>query len=60
LDEPGLGARWAWLIVVPLLLAPLLWPMLFVALVLLLVGLTPFVVGFRALTTLIRGRRAAG
>jgi hypothetical protein len=47
--------------VVPLaLLAVFLWPVLFVALILLLVGLTPFVIGLRVLATLRRGRRSVG
>jgi len=51
-----------WLAVGPaaLLLVVFLWPVLLVALVLLLVGLTPFVVGLKVLATLRRGRRAVG
>jgi hypothetical protein len=51
-----------WLVVGPLALplAVFLWPVLFVALVLLLVGLTPLVIGAKVLATLSRGRRAAG
>jgi len=60
LEGPGLGAILAWLAAVPLLLAPVLWPVLLVAVVLLLVGLTPFVVGFKVLAALRRGRHAAG
>jgi len=59
LEEPGAGVALAWLAAVPLLLAPVLWPVLFVAGVLLLVGLTPFVVGYKLLAALIHGRRAA-
>jgi hypothetical protein len=59
--EPGLGkGMLAWLPVVPLaLLAVPLWPLLFVALVLLLLGLTPFVLGLKLLATLRRGLRPA-
>jgi len=49
------------LAVVPLaLVAVFLWPVLFMALVLLLVGLTPFVVATRMLAFLKRRRPAAG
>jgi len=62
LEEPGLWAMLVWLAVGPaaLLLVVFLWPVLLVALVLLLVGLTPFVVGLKVLATLRRGRRAVG
>jgi len=60
LEEPGPEAMFAWLLVPLTLLATFLWPVLFVAVVLLLVGLTPFVVGFKVLAFLSRGRRAAG
>jgi len=62
LEEPSIGPLLAWLAMGPLalLLVVFLWPVLFVAVVLLLVGLTPFVVGFKLLATLRHGRSAAG
>jgi len=62
LEEPCLGPLLVWLAVGPLvlLLVVFLWPILFVAVVLLLVGLTPFVVGLKVLATLRHGRHAAG
>jgi len=59
-QEHGPEVMFAWLLVPLALLATVLWPVLFAAVVLLVVGLTPFVVGFKVLTFLIRGRRAAG
>jgi len=59
-EEHGIKAMLSSLAVVPLALAAVfLWPVLFVALVLLLVGLTPFVVATRVLAFLRRGRPAA-
>jgi len=61
LEEHGLRAMLTSLAVVPLaLVAVFLWPVLFMALVLLLVGLTPFVVATRMLAFLKRRRPAAG
>ncbi len=58
-EERAVGAP-VWLLLAPLvLLAVPLWPVLFVALVLVLVGVTLPVVVLRALAALGRGRRAA-
>jgi len=55
LAEPGLGTMLPWLAVgmLAVLLVVPLWPVLFLAIVLLLVTLTPFVVGFKVLATLL-------
>ena len=61
-EELGLVPLLAWLAIGPLalLLVVFLWPVLFVAVVLLLVGLTPVVGAVKVLATLRRGRSTAG